>query len=156
VPDKFKAESCRALAHASSLSPDDEMLRIREAVGTLALLARHTSNDIAEERERFQELLELHRHSSAEVQKETLGYVHELETRIAAQVEYANKPLTRSLENQVKTIDSLLRKLRGNLLRIWIPLAFGASLLADTSCGMEILPSLFSCLLTSVAHLGRV
>jgi hypothetical protein len=59
------------------------MLRILEAMGILALLTRHTPKDIADERERFQELLELHRQFSDEAQQKMLGYVRELEARIS-------------------------------------------------------------------------
>ena len=83
VPDELQIEYYRVLAHTRSLSPDDEMLRILEAMGILALLTRHTPKDIADERERFQELLELHRQSSAESQQKTLCYIRELEARIA-------------------------------------------------------------------------
>jgi len=182
------------------------MLRILEAMGILALLTRHTPKDIADERERFQEMLDLHRQFSDEAQQKMLGYVHELEARISvlpgeveagldpqqiakllgeslrqhflqsgitatvnglqttnaaltaaqkelssalrnlsnshggivAQVESANNRLTYSLESRAKTIDALLHELRGDLLRIWIPLACGATLLVGMFCGMEI------------------
>ena len=83
VPEELQTAYYRVLAHTRSLSPDDEMLRILEAMGILALLTRHTPKDIADERERFQELLELHRQFSDEAQQKMLGYVHELESRIA-------------------------------------------------------------------------
>ena len=83
VPDELQAAYYRVLAHTRTLSPDDEMLRILEAMGTLALLTRHTPKDIADERERFQELLELHRQFSDEGQQKMLGYVRELEARIS-------------------------------------------------------------------------
>ncbi len=182
------------------------MLRILEAMGILALLTRHTPKDIADERERFQEMLDLHRQFSDEAQQKMLSYVHELEARISAlpgeveagldpqqiakllgeslrqhflqsgitvtvnglqttntaltaaqkelssalrnlsdshggivaQVESANNRLTYSLESRAKTIDALLHELRGDLLRIWIPLACGATLLVGMFCGMEI------------------
>ena len=206
VPEELQAEYYRVLAHTRSLSPDDEMLRILEAMGILALLTRHTPKDIAEERERFQELLELHRQSSSETQQKTLGYIRELEARIAklpseiesglapehiakmlgeslrqyfiqsgitesaqglqamgatmtsaqkelstvlrrlsdsqsgvaAQVEYANNRLTYTIESRAKTIDALLHEWKSDLLRIWIPLACGATLLVGMFCGMEI------------------
>jgi hypothetical protein len=75
VPDDLQTAYYRVLAHTRTLGPDDEMLRILEAMGILALLTRHTPKDIADERERFQELLAIHR--------QMLGYVHELEARIA-------------------------------------------------------------------------
>jgi hypothetical protein len=206
VPEELQAEYYRVLAHTRTLSPDDEMLRILEAMGILALLTRHTPKDIADERERFQEMLDLHRQFSDEAQQKMLGYVHELEARISAlpgeieagldpqqiakllgeslrqhflqsgitatvkglqttgaalttaqkelstalrtlsdshggivaQVESANNRLTYSLESRAKTIDALLHELKGDLLRIWIPLACGATLLVGIFCGMEI------------------
>ena len=206
VPEELQTEYYRVLAHTRTLSPDDEMLRILEAMGILALLTRHTPKDIADERERFQEILDLHRQFSDEAQQKMLGYVHELEARISvlpseveagldpqqiakllgeslrqhflqsgitatvnglqttnaaltaaqkelssalrtlsdshggvvAQVESANSRLTYSLESRAKTIDALLHELRGDLLRIWIPLACGATLLVGMFCGMEI------------------
>jgi hypothetical protein len=83
VPDELQTAYYRVLAHTRTLSPDDEMLRILEAMGILALLTRHTPKDIADERERFQELLELHRQFSDEAQQKVLGYVRELEARIS-------------------------------------------------------------------------
>jgi hypothetical protein len=206
VPEELQTEYYRVLAHTRTLSPDDEMLRILEAMGILALLTRHTPKDIADERERFQEMLDLHRQFSDEAQQKMLGYVHELEARISAlpgeveagldpqqiakllgeslrqhflqsgitatvnglqttntaltaaqkelssalrnlsdshggivaQVESANNRLTYSLESRAKTIDALLHELRGDLLRIWIPLACSATLLVGMFCGMEI------------------
>jgi vacuolar-type H+-ATPase subunit E/Vma4 len=196
----------RVLAHTRTLSPDDEMLRILEAMGTLALLTRHTPKDIADERERFQEMFELHQQFSEEAQQKTLRYVRELESRLSglpseleagldpeqiakllgeslrqhflnsgiqatvnglqttsaglttaqkelstalrtlsdshggvvAQVESANNRLTYSLESRAKTVDALLHELKNDVLRIWIPLACGATLLVGMFCGMEI------------------
>ena len=42
VPDELQIAYYRVLAHTRTLSPDDEMLRILEAMGILALLTRHT------------------------------------------------------------------------------------------------------------------
>ena len=84
VPDELQTAYYRVLAHTRTLSPDDEMLRILEAMGILALLTRHTPKDIANERERFQEMLDLHRQFSDKAQQKMLGYVHELEARISA------------------------------------------------------------------------
>jgi hypothetical protein len=84
VPDELQAAYYRVLAHTRMLSPDDEMLRILEAMGVLALLTRHTPRDIAAERERFQELLDSHEKSSDQAQQKMLGYVHKLESRLAA------------------------------------------------------------------------
>jgi len=83
VPEELQAAYYRVLAHTRKLSPDDEMLRILEAMGILALLTRQTPKEIAEERERFQEMLDLHQQFSDEAQQKMLGYVHELESRIS-------------------------------------------------------------------------
>jgi hypothetical protein len=71
------------------------MLRILEAMGVLALLTRHTPKDIAEERERFQELLSLNQQSTNQAQQKMLSYVHELDSRLAdlpAEVESGLNP----------------------------------------------------------------
>jgi vacuolar-type H+-ATPase subunit E/Vma4 len=83
VPEELQTAYYRVLAHTRTLSPDDEMLRILEAMGILALLTRHTPKDIADERERLQELLEVHQQHSEQAQQNMLGYIHELESRLA-------------------------------------------------------------------------
>ena len=83
VPDELQTAYYRVLAHTRTLSPDDEMLRILEAMGILALLTRHTPKDIADERERFHELLEAHQQHTEQAQQNMLGYVHKLESRLA-------------------------------------------------------------------------
>ena len=84
VPKDLQTAYYRVLAHTRTLSPDDEMLRILEAMGVLALLTRHTPKDIAEERERFQLLLEEQRSLSMETREKTRDYVRELESRLAS------------------------------------------------------------------------
>ena len=205
VPKDLQTAYYRVLAHTRTLSPDDEMLRILEAMGTLALLTRHTPKDIADERERFQEMFELHQQFSEEAQQKTLRYVHELESRLSglpseleagldpeqiakllgeslrqhflnsgipdtvkglqatsvamttaqkelstalrnlsdsrgavAQIESANNRLTYSLESRAKAVDALLREVKSDLLRIWIPLIAGATLLIGLFGGMGI------------------
>jgi hypothetical protein len=83
VPEELQAAYYRVLAHTRKLSPDDEMLRILEAMGILALLTRQTPKEIAEERERIQEMLDLHQESTDDAQQKMLGYVYKLESRIA-------------------------------------------------------------------------
>jgi hypothetical protein len=206
VPDELQAAYYRVLAHTRGLSPDDEMLRILEAMGILTLLTRHTPKDIADERERFQELLEIHRQFSDEAQQKVLGYVHELESIIAdlpseieagldpkqiatmlgeslrqhflrsgmqdtisalqttsaamtsaqkelstalralsdshggivAQVERANNRIEYTLESRAKTMDLLLYEWKSDMIRIWIPMIAGASLLVGMFGGIEI------------------
>jgi hypothetical protein len=205
VPKDLQTAYYRVLAHTRTLSPDDEMLRILEAMGTLALLTRHTPKDIADERERFQEMFELHQQFSEEAQQKTLRHIHELESRLSglpseleagldpeqiakllgeslrqhflnsgipdtvkglqatsvamttaqkelstalrnlsdsrgavAQIESANNRLTYSLENRAKAVDALLHEVKSDLLRIWIPLIAGATLLIGLFGGMAI------------------
>ena len=83
VPEELQAAYYRVLAHTRKLSPDDEILRILEAMGILALLTRQTPMEIAEERERFQEMLDLHQESTDEAQQKMLAYVYKLESRIS-------------------------------------------------------------------------
>ena len=83
VPDELQTAYYRVLAHTRTLSPDDEMLRILEAMGILTLLTRHTPKDIADERERIQAMLDAHLQFSDEAQEKMLGYVHFIESRLA-------------------------------------------------------------------------
>ena len=83
VPSELQREYYRVLAHTRSLNPDDEMLKILEAMGILALVTRHTPADIAAERERIQEMLDLHLQFSDEAQQKMLEYVHLIEGRLA-------------------------------------------------------------------------
>jgi hypothetical protein len=206
VPKDLQAAYYRVLAHTRTLSPDDEMLRILEAMGILALLTRHTPKDIADERERFQEMLDVHLQFSDEAQQKMLSYVRELESRlcdlpteieagldpkemakllgeslrqhflqsgvpdtaralqatsaaitgaqkelstalhnlsdphrgVAALVENANDRLTYSLESRARTVDALMHEWKTDLLRLWIPLIAGATLLIGLFGGMEI------------------
>lgn len=84
VPSELQREYYRVLAHTRSLNPDDEMLKILEAMGILALITRHTPADIAAERERIQEMLDIHLQFANEAQQRMLEYSQVLESRLAA------------------------------------------------------------------------
>jgi len=101
VPDELQAAYYRVLAHTRMLSPDDEMLRILEAMGVLALLTRQTPKDIAEEREQFQELLDVHKQSSDEAQQKMLSFVRELDSRLADLPDQIAKMLGESLRQHI-------------------------------------------------------
>jgi len=58
VPAERQAEYYRVIAHTRTLSPNDEMLRILEAMGILALLTRETPAEIAAERKSLRKILE--------------------------------------------------------------------------------------------------
>ena len=58
VPEERQAEYYRVIAHTRTLSPNDEMLRILEAMGVLALLTRETPAAIAAERKLLRKILE--------------------------------------------------------------------------------------------------
>jgi hypothetical protein len=57
---------------------------------------------------------------------------------VVAQVERANSRIEYSLENRAKTMDALVHEWKSDLLRIWIPMIAGASLLVGMFGGMEI------------------
>jgi hypothetical protein len=83
VPPELQTDYYRVLAHARTLGPNDEMLRILEAMGILALVTRHTPKEIADERERIQEMLDCHLQFSDKSQQKMLGYVHFIEGRLS-------------------------------------------------------------------------
>jgi hypothetical protein len=206
VPEELQTAYYRVLAHTRTLSPDDEMLRILEAMGILALLTRHTPKDIADERERIQAMLDAHLQFSDEAQEKMLGYVHFIESRlaelpseieagldpqqiakilgeslrqhfvssgvpetvaglqatstamgntqkqligalrdltdrdggVAARVESANREIVQTLERRTQALDELLHEFKTDLLRIWIPMVTGATMLIGLFAGMEI------------------
>ncbi|SEG63353.1 hypothetical protein SAMN05421819_3968 [Bryocella elongata] len=95
VPQDLQRQYYRVLAHTKSLSPDDEMLRILEAMGILALVTRHTPADIALERERLTELFQLHRASPSAAQKsmqQYAGLIHERLAQLTVKVEAGLNP----------------------------------------------------------------
>jgi hypothetical protein len=57
---------------------------------------------------------------------------------VVAQVERANQRVEYSLECRTKMMDALLHEWKSDLLRIWIPMIAGASLLVGMFGGMEI------------------
>ncbi|OJV41980.1 MAG: hypothetical protein BGO25_20460 [Acidobacteriales bacterium 59-55] len=206
VPEELQTAYYRVLAHTRTLSPDDEMLRILEAMGILALLTRHTPKDIADERERIQAMLDAHLQFSDEAQEKMLGYVHFIESRlaelpseievgldpqqiakilgeslrqhfvssgmpetvaglqatsiamgntqkqligalrdltdrdggVAARVESANRQIVQTIERRTRTLDELVHEFKTDLLRIWIPIVTGATMLIGLFAGMEI------------------
>lgn len=206
VPEELQTAYYRVLAHTRTLSPDDEMLRILEAMGILALLTRHTPKDIADERERIQAMLDAHLQFSDEAQEKMLGYVHFIEGRlaelpseieagldpqqiakilgeslrqhfvssgvpetvaglqatstamgntqkqligalrdltdrdggVAARVESANRQIVQTIERRTRTLDELVHEFKTDLLRIWVPIMTGATMLIGLFAGMEI------------------
>jgi hypothetical protein len=83
VPAERQAEYYRVIAHTRTLSPNDEMLRILEAMGILALLTRETPAAIAVERKSLRTILENSLSKAAEVEKRMAAYTSRLESRIA-------------------------------------------------------------------------
>jgi hypothetical protein len=77
------AEYYRVIAHTRTLSPNDEMLRLLEAMGILALLTRETPAEIAVERKSLQKILESALSKADEVEKRTAAYISRLESRLA-------------------------------------------------------------------------
>lgn len=55
VPEEQKADYWRMLAHFKTLSPDDEVLRLADAMGVLTALTRQVPSELAIERGKFRE-----------------------------------------------------------------------------------------------------
>jgi hypothetical protein len=83
VPAERQAEYYRVIAHTRTLSPNDEMLRVLEAMGMLALLTRETPTEIAIERKSLRKILESAVSKADEIEKRMDGYTLRLESRIA-------------------------------------------------------------------------
>src|SRR5947207_15563539 len=80
VPAERQAEYYRVIAHTRSLSPNDEMLRILEAMGILALLTRETPAEIAAERKALRKILESAVSKADEIEKHMARYTLRLES----------------------------------------------------------------------------
>src|ERR1700691_5276566 len=83
VPAERQAEYYRVIAHTRTLSPNDEMLRILEAMGILALLTRETPAAIVAKRKSLQKILESALSKADEVEKRMAAYTSRLESRVA-------------------------------------------------------------------------
>jgi len=83
VPSKRRAEYFRVLAHMQTLGPNDEMLRIFQAMGILTLLTRQTPAEIANERKQLEELLHSALSRVDEVDARMHDYVDKLDLRIS-------------------------------------------------------------------------
>ncbi len=83
VPEERQAEYYRVIAHTRTLSPNDEMLRILEAMGVLALLTRETPAEIAAERKILRKILEVSATQASEVEKRMEQYALRLESRLS-------------------------------------------------------------------------
>jgi hypothetical protein len=82
VPEERQAEYYRVIAHTRTLSPNDEMLRILEAMGVLALLTRETPAAIAAERKLLRKILESSASQASEVERRMEAYTTRLESRL--------------------------------------------------------------------------
>ena len=82
VPEERLTEYYRVIAHTRTLSPNDEMLRILEAMGVLALLTRETPTAIVAERKLFQKILETSASQASAVEKRMEQYATRLESRL--------------------------------------------------------------------------
>ena len=82
VPEERQTEYYRVMAHTRTLSPNDEMLRILEAMGVLALLTRETPAEIAAERKLLQKILETSATQASAVEKRMEQYTSRLELRL--------------------------------------------------------------------------
>ena len=83
VPEERQAEYYRVIAHTRTLSPNDEMLRILEAMGVLALLTRETPAAIATERKLLREILDASATQASAVEERMEQYASRLESRLS-------------------------------------------------------------------------
>jgi len=83
VPPERQAEYYRVIAHTRTLSPNDEVLRLLEAMGILALLTRETPVAIAVERKSLQKILENALSKAGEVEQRMAAHTSRIESRIA-------------------------------------------------------------------------
>jgi hypothetical protein len=83
VPAERQAEYYGVIAHTRTLSPNDEMLRVLEAMGILALLTREAPAEIAVERKSLRKILESAVSQANEVEKRMARYTSHLDSRIA-------------------------------------------------------------------------
>jgi hypothetical protein len=82
VPEERLTEYYRVIAHTRTLSPNDEMLRVLEAMGILALLTRETPAAIATERKLLRSVLESSASQATAVEKRMEQYATRLESRL--------------------------------------------------------------------------
>jgi hypothetical protein len=78
VPAERLAEYYRVIAHTRTLSPNDEMPRLLEAMGVLALLTRETPAEIAAKRKSLRKILESSASQANAVEKRMAGYASHL------------------------------------------------------------------------------
>lgn len=83
VPEELQTEYYRVVAHAQTLSPDDEMLRVLEAMGVLALIVRQTPADIAEQREKIKGLLDQHLQTTRQTQRNIIELGKDIDSRLS-------------------------------------------------------------------------
>lgn len=83
VPPERQTEYYRVLAHTRTLGPDDELLRILEAMGILALVTCETPAAIAGERIRLQKLLDSSLEKTEATGDRMLEYVRLIESRLS-------------------------------------------------------------------------
>lgn len=83
VPAERQTEYYRVLAHTRTLRPDDELLRILEAMGVLALVTCETPTAVANERIRLQELMELSLEQTEAAREQILKYVQIIDSRLS-------------------------------------------------------------------------
>jgi hypothetical protein len=107
VPAERQTEYYRVLAHTRTLWPDDELLRILEAMGVLALVTCETPAAVADERVRLQELLASALEQTEAARERMLEYVHLVDSRLSG--------LPRELENGLDPLR--IAKLLGASLR---------------------------------------
>jgi hypothetical protein len=83
VPEELQREYYRVVAHVQTLGPEDEMLRILEAMGVLALIIRQAPVEIAAEREQMRDLLEQYLQSTKQTQAGVIEFGKDIDHRLS-------------------------------------------------------------------------
>ncbi len=83
VPMERQAEYYRVITHTRTLSPNDEMLRVLEAMGILALVTREMPAAIATERKLLRTILEASATQAIAVEERMEQYASRLESRLS-------------------------------------------------------------------------
>jgi hypothetical protein len=83
VPEELQTEYYRVVAHVQTLSPEDEMLRILEAMGVLALIVRQTPSEVGEEREQIRGLLEQYLRTTKQTQEGIIEFGKDIDDRLS-------------------------------------------------------------------------
>ena len=83
LPAEQREPYYRRMAHLRKLNPNDEILVVCQAMGTLALITRETPEKIAGQRAEIEQIFERSIHAIQAAQQSTFDFYRQVEARIA-------------------------------------------------------------------------